>query len=295
MFDKFLINVLNKIYTWPYYIYLINMFLQRESTLCEPESSHEPNLCLLLLQTNTLLWILAPTWPSNPHHQGTPGAKKLQFNKKTNGRIFNCEFTTPALLQHFFLKIRGIIKPAHFLCYFITPGWQRTFLGCPESLPCKLGWFLHVPLWQWDGLAVKNSNQTSPPQDAKCTFLSQNTPSDVGGYFPSEASHVLLCLLFHILTHTLVSHQLCDSTKMPMWQQTPAKNQLWMCNNFSSVWMCINFRSTKTLSEEHSHLSFHLEHSHHTSCTSLNLVWSFTPPNTTRCLVKHTMSLKKKY
>lgn len=78
------------------------------------------------------------------------------------------------------------------------------------------------------------------PQDAKCTFLLQNILSDVGGYSPtSVASHALLCLLFHILTHTLASHKLCDSTKMQMWQQIPAKNQL-----------CINFRSPSTLSEE---------------------------------------------
>lgn len=146
------------------------MFLQRESTLCGPGPSHEPNLCLLQLQTKTLLWILAPTWPSNPPHQGTPGTKK-NYNFTKNQHNIDCEHTSPALLCHFFLESWGITKPAPFLCYFITPGWQHNFLGCPGSLPCKLGWFLHVPLWQWGGLAVKNANQTSFPQDVTCTFL----------------------------------------------------------------------------------------------------------------------------
>lgn len=34
----------------------------------------------------------------------------------------------------------------------------------------------------------------------------------------------------------------------------------------------------KVCRKSHSHVSFHLEHSHHTSCTSLNFVCSFTPP-----------------
>lgn len=178
--------------------------------------------------------------PSPPGHLGT---KKITIPLKTHSTIFNCEHTSPALLCHFFLKIRGIIKPARFLCYFITPGPQHSFLGCPESLPCGLGWFLHVPSWHWDGLAVKGATQSSPPEDAKCTFLLQNTPSDVGGCFPStsEAPRVLLCLWFHILTHTLVPNQLGDPTKMQMRQRAPANNQLWVPVNFRSPW---------TLSEE---------------------------------------------
>lgn len=116
---------------------------------------------------------------------------------------------------------------------------NTTFWGALRAFP--VSWAGSCMSHYWCG--CKKCKPKLCPQDAKCTLLSQNTTFDIGDYFPStsEASHVLPCLLFHILTHTLVSNELCDSTKMQMWQQTPAKNQLWTC---------VKFRSPKTLSEE---------------------------------------------
>lgn len=114
------------------------MFLQRESTLCGARPSHEPNLCLLLLQTKTLLWVLAPPWPSNPSHQGTPGTKKItipQKNPSSTVLIVNTQVLLCFAIS--FWKAGESQKQPLFNATLLLLADNMTFWGALKAFPVR--------------------------------------------------------------------------------------------------------------------------------------------------------------